>query len=94
MTEVNKNRKVRPQQTLGLSRFLFAGHKKVSAFIFNKYYVNKEKVLRIPKIPLFTAVYHCKIVCLLDDLKNFTINLVVIAFWLILIDRAWRQLRQ
>lgn len=67
---------------------------KVSAFIFDKHYVNKEKVLRIPKIPLFAAVYHCKIVCLLDDLKNFTINLVAIVFWLILIDRAWRRLRQ
>lgn len=94
MTEVNKNRKVRPQQTLGLRRFRLGGHMKVSAFIFDKHYVNKEKVLRIPKIPLFAAVYHCKIVCLLDDLKNFTINLVAIVFWLILIDRAWRRLRQ
>lgn len=43
MTEVNKNRKVRPQQTPGLRKFLFAGHKKVSAFIFNKYNVDKRQ---------------------------------------------------
>lgn len=55
----------------------------------------KDKILEIPKIPLLTAVYHCKFVGPLDDLKNFNINLVIaIVFWLILIDRAWRRLRQ
>lgn len=30
-------------KTPGLSRFLFAGHKNVSAFIFNKYNVDKRQ---------------------------------------------------
>lgn len=67
MTEVNKNRKVRPQQTLGLRRFLFAGHKKVSALYLINIMLKKDKILEIPKIPLLTAVYHCKFVGPLDD---------------------------